>query len=219
MIRVLVVDDDMRVAQVHAAFAEQVPGFSVVGVAHSAAEARRRIAELRPDLLLLDHYLPDEPGMALLGRVDAIMLTAVADAAAVHDALARGALNYLVKPFTADQLADRLTAYARYRRRLSTPDRQLSQEDIDGAMRTLHERDKPPLPKGRSPVTARLVADALRASGSARSAAEVADQLGIARATAQRYLAALAQDGTVLMGMRYGLTGRPEHQYEWVADR
>jgi two-component system CitB family response regulator len=43
------------------------------------------------------------------------MLTAVGDAATVRLAYARGALNYLVKPFTAEQLADRLTAYADYR--------------------------------------------------------------------------------------------------------
>ncbi|MFD0487048.1 helix-turn-helix domain-containing protein [Saccharopolyspora spinosporotrichia] len=55
----------------------------------------------------------------------------------------------------------------------------------------------------------------MRCSGeSARSAAEIAEELGIARATAQRYLAALAQDGKARMTLRYGASGRPEHQYE-----
>ena len=35
----LVVDDDFRVASVHAGFVEKVPGFRVVGQAHTAAEA------------------------------------------------------------------------------------------------------------------------------------------------------------------------------------
>jgi response regulator of citrate/malate metabolism len=51
------------------------------------------------------------------------------------------------------------------------------------------------------------------------SAAEVAAALGIARATAQRYLTALAESGAVEMRLRYGVTGRPEHEYLWAGDR
>jgi two-component system CitB family response regulator len=219
VIRVLVVEDDFRVAQVHVAFAHRVPNFKVVGTALTGAEARRLVDERRPDLVLLDAYLPDESGLDLLAEitVDTIMLTAAADSSAVRAALARGALNYLVKPFTAEQLVDRLTAYARYRGLLDGAAHQLGQEDIDRAVRHLHEGDRPATPKGQSPVTARLVADALRAgAGEARTAAEIAAELGIARATAQRYLAGLAQDGSAEMSLRYGSTGRPEHLYRWT---
>ena len=44
-ISVLVVDDDYRVAAIHAAFVERVPGYAVVGKAHTAAEALRARAE------------------------------------------------------------------------------------------------------------------------------------------------------------------------------
>jgi len=218
MIKVLVVEDDFRVAGVHAAFTERVPGFTVIGAARTAAEARELIKTSRPDLLLLDTYLPDELGLTLLREtsVDTIMLTAASDAGTVHAAFTAGALNYLVKPFDAEDLAARLTAYARYRGQLTHADRTLSQEDIDRAVRALHERDKKMVAKGQSPVTARLVAQALRDAGGARSAAEIAAELGIGRATAQRYLAALADEGTAGMSLRYGTTGRPEHQYEWL---
>lgn len=219
MIRVLVVEDDFRVAQVHAAFAGRVPGFAVVGTASTAEEARRRIRELEPDLVLLDHYLPDCSGVGLLAEltVDTIMLTAASDATSVRAALAAGALNYLVKPFTAEQLGERLAAYARYRRYLSSLGRSVTQEEIDRALRLLHEGNRPPAPKGQSAVTAKLVADALRASAGPCSAAEIAGRLGIARATAQRYLAGLAQEGRATMTLRYGATGRPEHRYQWAA--
>ncbi|KAA5827119.1 response regulator [Saccharopolyspora hirsuta] len=216
MIRVLVVEDDFRVARVHAEFTERVAGFQVVGTAHSAAEARDLIVSSNPDLVLLDNYLPDCSGIALLADldVDAIMLTAAADAASVRAALSAGALNYLVKPFTAEQLADRLSAYARYHARLSPTGGQVGQDEIDRAIRLLHEGDRPGAPKGQSAVTSRLVQDALRAADGPRSAAEIAAELGIARATAQRYLAGLAQDGKARMTLRYGASGRPEHQYE-----
>jgi two-component system CitB family response regulator len=45
------------------------------------------------------------------------------------------------------------------------------------------------------------------------SAAEVADRLGISRATAQRYLSYLSQHGVVKLQLRYGTAGRPEHRY------
>jgi DNA-binding NarL/FixJ family response regulator len=54
MIRTLIVDDDFRVAGAHAGFVEEVFGFTVVGTAHTAAEARARVRELSPDLVLLD---------------------------------------------------------------------------------------------------------------------------------------------------------------------
>lgn len=64
-------------------------------------------------------------------------------------------------------------------------------------------------------MTVRLVTEALQNAVEPQSAADIADQLGIARATAQRYLAALADDRRATMSLRYGSTGRPEHQYVW----
>ena len=83
MIRVLVVDDDFMVARIHVGFVERVEGFEVVGVAHSGTEAAQAVVTLRPDLLLLDLYLPDRFGLDLLADLrtgphpcDAIVITA-----------------------------------------------------------------------------------------------------------------------------------------------
>jgi response regulator of citrate/malate metabolism len=67
-------------------------------------------------------------------------------------------------------------------------------------------------------VTSRLVAERLRTSDAALTAADVADALGISRATAQRYLAALTETHQASVSLRYGSTGRPEHLYRWGAD-
>ncbi|MTD54779.1 response regulator [Amycolatopsis pithecellobii] len=216
MIRTLIVDDDFRVAGVHAGFVAQVPGFAVAGTAHTAAEARARVRELAPDLVLLDVYLPDEPGLNLLPelRTDTIILSAATDTHSVRAAIRAGALNYLIKPFTTRQLAERLAGYARYRQQIAD-DRDLGQADIDRAFRVLHEQDRATAPKNQSSATARLVAEKLRQAARPLSAAEIASELGVARATAQRYLTALAEAGTVEMRLRYGATGRPEHEYGW----
>ncbi|MFF7249900.1 response regulator [Embleya sp. NPDC008237] len=214
MIRVLVVDDDFRVAQIHAGFVARVPGFEVVGTARSAAEARMRVRDLGPDLLLLDVYLPDASGLALLREfdIDAIVLTAASDTASIASALRRGALNYLVKPFVERDLADRLLAYARYRNVL-TCGRPLEQRDLDRALRVLREGDRRPDARSGSSVTGRLISRALEEAGEPRSAAQIAALLGISRATAQRYLGSLVDSGAALVTLRYGVAGRPEHMY------
>ena len=218
MIRVLVVDDDFRVADLHSRFVGRLPGFRVVGVAHTAAEAVELARRLGPDLALLDQYLPDAKGTSVAAQLgcDVIMLTAAADSAAVREALGRGVVNYLVKPFSEADLAERLAAYARFRTQLGG-DRSLDQADIDRAVRVLHEGDRvdAALRKGRSSQTARLVVDAVRAAGGPVTAAVLATRLGLSRATAQRYLSDLAADGRVKVTLRYGTTGRPEHLYSW----
>ena len=100
MIRMLVVDDDFRVARIHAASVERVAGFTCVGEAHTAAEARQAIAELHPDLMLLDIYLPDEDGLSLLRSLhawsdsapDCIVITAARDLQTVRSAMQVGAV-------------------------------------------------------------------------------------------------------------------------------
>jgi len=219
MIRVLVVDDDFRVAQVQASYVAQVPDFEVVAAAHSAAEAVRLAQELDPDLVLLDEYLPDATGSSVIGRFKAavIIISAADDAATVQRALARGAVNYLVKPFAPSVLVDRLNAFARFHRLLSG-DRRLDQTEVDRAMVVLHEGDSPTasMPKGRSAVTAESIREALKSSGEAMTAQAIAEAVGVSRATAQRYLADLARAGRVDLTLRYGTTGRPEHRYDWL---
>ncbi|MFI5911727.1 response regulator [Dactylosporangium sp. NPDC051541] len=219
-IQVLVVEDDFRVARVHVEFTHRIEGFTVAATARTAAEARRALAARPVDLVLLDTYLPDGSGLDLLAELtaDAIMLTAANDAATVRAAYARGALNYLVKPFTAEQFADRLTAYRHYRA-LVAADRPLTQVEIDRCWRVVHEGDRAAAPKGQSAVTAGLVSEALRTAARPRTAADIADELGISRATAQRYLAELAREGAAEVQLRYGGTGRPEHQYRMPRER
>jgi len=210
---VLVVDDDFHVARLHCRIVDQLDGFRALPPVGTAADAVRAAASGHPDLVLLDGYLPDRNGLDLLAElpVDTIVVSAAADGASVRRALRAGALGYLVKPFAPQLLQDRLGAYARFRNVLddgSTVD----QETIERALRILHSGDATTTTRSRS-ATETAVLDAVTDAAGEPSAAEIAVSVGISRATAQRYLAALASRGLVTTQLRYGTTGRPEHRY------
>lgn len=207
---VLVVDDDFRVAGIHAEIVAAAPGFTVHGTARSIAEAREMMTANLPDLLLVDLYLPDGDGIELIrsSGVDAFVLSAADEAATIRRALHAGALGYLVKPFQRQLLADRLDRYARFRHVLAGK-RGLRQEKIDQALSILHGQSGSAV--AASSATEQLMLEAL--GGGELSAAEVAERTGVSRATAQRRLASMASQGVVQVRLRYGSSGRPEHLY------
>lgn len=222
MIRALVVDDDFRVAQLHAAYVEHTPDFCCVGTAHTLAEGLAVASREQPELVLLDEYLPDGSGSEAVSRFDAavMMVSAAEDPVVVRRALAAGAVNYVLKPFPPSVLVDRLTAFRRFWGLLEDGG-DLDQTSVDRALQALRSADTPVTAarKGRSPVTAEAIVEVLRGSDDAVTALAVADATGVSRATAQRYLSDLTRDGRVRLTLRYGSTGRPEHCFEWVGAR
>jgi response regulator of citrate/malate metabolism len=222
MIGTLIVEDDFRVARLHAEVVAQEAGFTVVGLAHTASAALDGMQRKRPQLVLLDLYLPDANGLEVLRRVralseppDVIVLSAARDMVSVRTAMERGALHYLIKPFDFDELRLRLAAYAElYAAR--SGERETHQQEVDrlfALVRAPAGRPASTVPKGLSPATAELVLDTLRTAAEPLSATDVADRVGTSRTTAQRYLATLADAGKVRRNLRYGSAGRPEHLF------
>lgn len=218
MIGTLIVDDDYHVATIHAAYVRKVRGFAVAGHASSLASARTEIRRLQPTLVLLDLYLPDGHGLELIRdtlagkdhRPDFLIITAARDMASVRAAMQLGTVHYLVKPFSFAQLEERLNAYRDLRGRLERID-EAEQHDVDTLFGLL--RGPAPLPKGQSGPTMARIRELLQAATRDVSATEIAEQVGISRSTAQRYLAELARHGKIELHLHYGTTGRPEHRY------
>lgn len=225
MIRTLVVDDDFRVGQIHSDYVRRVQGFDVVGRAETVADALLAVPALRPDLLLLDIFLPDGSGLDVLRqlsqdqvatRPDALVITADHDISSVRAAMKLGAVGYLVKPFGSADLAERLTTYRQLRDRVDALSQAATadQADVDALFSAARPPAVPRIPsKGHSAPTLSAIHQALRASRSALSAAEAAAATGVSRATAQRYLSYLVKEGTARLELRYGTNGRPEHRY------
>ncbi|MEW2482669.1 response regulator [Mycobacterium sp. NPDC051198] len=210
---VLVVDDDFMVAEIHRRFVERVDGFRPVGVVRTGADALAAAAELRPDLILLDVYLPDMTGLEVLRRLRAegnqvgvIMVTAARELDTVRGALDGGAADYLVKPFDFDQLQTKLAAFATRAEALAGAGG-ADQSTIDA----LFGGSAVVLPKGLGAETGRLVMAAVRTAGEV-SAMECAELVGISRVSARRYLEHYLSTGALELRLQYG-TGRPERRY------
>ena len=223
MIRTLVVDDDYRVADLHCAYVGRVPGFQVAGRAHTGQEALSCVDQLRPELVLLDIYLPDMSGLEVLTRlreedhpaVDVIAITAAREVASLRAAMRGGVVHYLIKPFLFPAFEEKLVSYAAARNRMARIGH-AEQGDVDRIFSTLRTVGTEALPKGLSNATLELIVQALGRSRAGMPAAAVAEEVGVSRVTARRYLDHLCQVDRVELTMRYGGPGRPEHRYRLV---
>jgi response regulator of citrate/malate metabolism len=223
VIRVLVVDDDFMVAKVHRGFVDRVPGFTTVGVAHTGADALAQVGTARPDLVLLDIYLPDITGLDVLRRLresgdggpDVLAVTAARDVSTVRSALRGGVVHYVLKPFGFDVLRDRLERYAAVHDRLALST-DVGQPDVDQLFVTLR-MSSAPMPKGLTADTSRLIADAMRDCPGDLSAEECAERIGLSRVSTRRYLEHFVTAGKAEVRLRYGSAGRPQRRYRWIA--
>jgi response regulator of citrate/malate metabolism len=220
-VRTLIVDDDVRVADVHRAYVERVDGFDVVGVAHRGVDALKRVVDDRPDLVLLDIYLPDLDGLEVCRRlraagnlVDVIAVTAARDIDTVRGAVGLGIAQYLVKPFAFATFREKLERYAAFRARAARGG-EAAQGEIDALLGELRSSSAIPLPKGLSRETLALVARTLQDAAGPLGAAEAAERAGLSRVTARRYLEHLVLGHRAELELRYGRSGRPEHRYRW----
>lgn len=226
-IRVVVVDDDFAVAHVNRAFVDTQPGFVVVAEAHTGAEAIAAIELHRPQLVLLDVYLPDLGGLDVLRRlraagddVEVIAVTAARDLDTVRKARLLGVRHYLVKPFSGASLGERLEEVRRGIAADQAAPRaaSLDQRAVDQFLGAASRRHAA-LPKGLSPVSLARVAEGLAECEADVSAAELAESLGMSRVSARRYLEHLVATGAAEVAPRYGSAGRPEHRYRVPASK
>ncbi|MET3667827.1 LytTR family DNA-binding domain-containing protein [Caulobacter sp. 1776] len=117
-LKVLLVDDEPAALERLSALFAQIPDTKLVGVARNGREAGQAIAELAPDLVMLDIQMPELSGLALASglpieaRPEIVFVTAFEVYAA--DAFAVEAADYLLKPVRFDRLRQ---AVERARRR------------------------------------------------------------------------------------------------------
>lgn len=223
MIRTLIIEDDFRVAEINAAYVAMEPDFEVIGVAFTAASGYQMVLTEKPDLVLLDLYLPDENGLELFARLqqlprgakpDVFVITAARDSQSLKDAIQLGAATYIVKPFNGEQLIERLRTYKSAHERLQSAE-EISQADIDATVALMRgaKINNASEAQTHNPTTFSIIS-CLEENKRSMSASEIAKFLGISRATAQRYLTQMADRNIVSLELQYGSAGRPINNYK-----
>ncbi len=148
--RVLIVEDE-RALRVGLQDCLEAEGYRVLTAADGASGLQRALAE-KPDLLLLDLMLPKLDGFALCAELrrlghtlPVLMLTAKGQVEDRVTGLDAGADDYLVKPFSTEELLARIRALLRRAQRpTETPTKlKLGEVEIDLARQTAMRGRKP----------------------------------------------------------------------------
>ncbi|OEH86362.1 two-component system response regulator [Desulfuribacillus stibiiarsenatis] len=229
-LRMLIVEDDPMVMEIHKQFIDRANCFDIVGTASTGTDAIDAAVHLKPQIIMLDIYLPDMDGLTILKELrrleipsDVILITAARDSYTIKEAFRYGAVDYIVKPFKYERLKQALDIYTQMNDCLGGQE-YFSQEEIDrlgnpatkevtSTLSTTSFEDMKDLPKGLNELTLRQIVLYLLKQTDGKSAEEVAEGIGLARVTARRYLEFLETVNKVKLEVQYGSVGRPVNRY------
>ncbi|MDR6997637.1 response regulator [Neobacillus niacini] len=221
-IKVVIAEDDFRIADIHEKFLQKFKEIDVVGKALNGEQTIQLLKTEQPDLLLLDIYMPDILGAELLPNIresfpkmGIIMITAATDKAFLEKALSYGVENYLIKPVNRERFDEVILEYVK-KHSLLTSNQEVNQSYVDllfGKGKQEKTGKSAGLPKGIDDITLGKVKTVLRSRKEGLSAEEVGQEIGASRITARRYLEYLSSIKEVKAEVVYGIVGRPERKY------
>ncbi|MBP2651639.1 MAG: response regulator [Firmicutes bacterium] len=226
MIQVMIVEDDPMVRDINAKFLKRVEGFVLHNAVSNLDDAKRIISKDKPDLILLDVYLPKENGIDFLkwirGQeldIDIILITADKTIERIQEALRYGVVDYLIKPFNFDRFKEALLQfkgrYYKIKNNELMEQKELDKLIANSGIDVVQAEDD--FAKGFNKYTYKTIWDEIEKNSCKDfTAEELAEKLGIARVTVRRYLEYMEKETKVDKSVEYGKVGRPQHKYRKI---
>jgi two-component system, NarL family, response regulator LiaR len=187
-IRLLVVDDQTVVREGLAAILANYSDIEVIGQASDGMQALEIIKQAKPNVVLLDLVMPGLDGLATIPRIREIapntrilVVTSFAESDRVYQAIKAGALGYILKDATRDQLVQSIRDVAQGRASLQPSIAVKLIQEINHPSELLYTAD--PLTR-RELETIRLIARGL-------SNQEIAAELFVNERTIAKYVSSI----------------------------
>jgi two-component system, NarL family, response regulator LiaR len=206
-VRILLVDDHAMVREgikMYLGFDETL---EVVGEASNGQEALERVAELKPDVVLMDLVMPVMDGVTTIGKlkkqypeIEVIALTSVLEDDKVSGAVQAGAMGYLLKDSKPQELVDAIHAAGRGEVRLHP----------EAAKRLMKQVRSPDM---RESLTARET-DILKMIGRGASNKTISKEFDLSEYTVKAHVSSLlsklglsSRTQAALFALKQGLVG------------
>ncbi len=222
-IDVLIVEDDSKIAEIHAEMLRQTKRFNPVGIAETLQMARVMVKVHKPHLIILDNYLPDGLGIdffremvadKVTSKTDIVLITASDEIDTVKAAMKLGCFDYLLKPVSYGRLQETLERYLSLNNAMKAFDN-LEQRQIDDLFNMkLRDKQQSQLPKGIEAITLDNIKRIFSQNiGVKYTVEQLSKEVGIGKTTARRYLEYCSANGLLNAENEYGKVGRPERVY------
>jgi NarL family two-component system response regulator LiaR len=190
LLRILIADDHTVVREGLGAIITIQPDMVLVGEAADGLEAMAQAQALQPDVVLLDLVMPHQDGLAAIiqikqhnPKVGILVLTSFADDEKVFPAIKAGAMGYLLKDASRQQLLQAI-------RQVAQGQASLHPQIALRVMRELHQTSN--LPPTENPLTDREV-ETLRLIARGLTNQEIATTLVISEFTVSRHVNSILQ--------------------------
>ncbi|MCQ9627183.1 response regulator [Cetobacterium somerae] len=219
MYKVLIVEDDPMVASINSIFLEKYSNLEVINIVKTEEEVFENLEKYSIDLILCDVYLGESNGIEILKKIrnkgiltDIIFITALNESNKIKEAVAFGAIDFLIKPYSQARLDAAISKFLKKNELLIKAT--MGQEECDEYFSS--DSNQTEFPKGINEKTLEKIELFLSENRKKWwNANKLSEELSISTVTLNKYLKYLVSINKLTVNTSYGEVGRPENFYKY----